>query len=69
MNFEFVKGMTSSASTYTVLNYHAGDAVTLQGYSGDHTTSAGGNTTLSLSDGTKITFVGVANASELNIHT
>jgi serralysin len=69
-NFEFAKGLTNSASTYDVYNYHAGDAVTLTGYTGAPTeTSAGGNTVLGLSDGTKITFVGVASGSTLNIDT
>ena len=71
MNFTFVDGMTNAAKTYTVLNYHHGDAVTLSGYGADPFTSssAGGNTTLSLSDGTKITFQGVASGNDLNIHT
>ncbi len=70
MNFEFIKGLTSAASTYEVFNFHAGDAVTLSGYSGAPTvTSAGGNLVLGLSDGTRITFVGVAHGSLLNIQT
>ncbi|HUC17678.1 MAG TPA: calcium-binding protein [Acetobacteraceae bacterium] len=69
-NFEFIKGLTSAGSTYDVFNDHAGDVVTLSGYSGAPTeTSAGGNTVLSLSDGTRITFVGVAHGSLLNIQT
>ena len=70
MNFDFSKGLTNAGSTYAVFNYHAGDTVTLSGYSGAPTeSSAGGNTVLGLSDGTQITFVGVASASSLNIDT
>ncbi len=72
MNFEFINGLTNPAKSYTVLNYHPGDTVTLQDYGATPITSissASGNTTLNLSDGTKITFVGVANANNLNIHT
>lgn len=70
MNFEFTNGVTNAASTYNVYNWHAGDTVTLSGYTGTPTiTSAGGSTVLGLSDGTKITFVGVASGSALNIQT
>ncbi|MGH7160797.1 MAG: hypothetical protein ACREFS_12050, partial [Acetobacteraceae bacterium] len=65
-----VKGLTNTASSYDVYNYHAGDTVTLSGYTGAPTISAaGGNTVLGLSDGTKITFVGVSSGSNLNIDT
>jgi serralysin len=70
MNFEFTMGLTNASSTYNVFNYHAGDTVTLSGYSGTpEFASAGGNTVLSLSDGTKVTFVGVASGSDINIQT
>jgi Ca2+-binding RTX toxin-like protein len=72
----FVKSIVSVTSpSDSITNFTSSDAVALYGYGSSAAaaalsaaTSAGGNTTITLSDNTKITFVGVSSASALTGH-
>jgi Ca2+-binding RTX toxin-like protein len=72
----FVKTViTGTHPSDSISNFTASDSVYLYGYgasaAGAATTGAvtsGGNTTITLSDNTKITFVGVSSASALSGH-
>ena len=59
--------VAGGAGTVTVQNFNAAEKVTLQGYGANEvsralsTANVGANTTLTLSDNTRVTFVGVTN--------
>jgi hypothetical protein len=72
--FAFFEAATSGQTNF-IMDFSASDAVFLIGYGADQATTAlanaqslGGSTTLTLSDNTQITFVGVDSASGLDGH-
>jgi hypothetical protein len=73
--FVFFSANGSAAATDSIVNFGSNDLVLLSGYGASAAgaalagaTFAGGNTTLTLSDHTTITFVGVSNTTTLEGH-
>ena len=73
--FVFLSANGGAAADDAVVNFNASDTVWLADYGSaaaptalSEATYAGGSTTITLSDSTRITFVGIASASELQGH-
>jgi Ca2+-binding RTX toxin-like protein len=71
--YAFVNGEAGGSETIFGFDSSKGDQVTLQGYGPDevrndlkNATTSGGNTVITLSDNTSITFIGVTNLSNSN---
>jgi Ca2+-binding RTX toxin-like protein len=73
--FVFFQGSASAGSTDIIADFSSSDSLILAGYSAgeaaaalNNAVSAAGSTTLTLSDSTQITFLGVSSASALLGH-
>jgi hypothetical protein len=72
--FWFLKQFTTGQQTDVITGFNANYQINISGYSYteaymiDNATSSGGNTTIALSDGTHVTFLGVSDKNNLQGH-